>query len=490
MKRKRREAGLPPALWTVILFAFIIGSIVLTLGAFNRDFRPYTRVTLTSDRSGLVMEPGAKVKLRGVQVGRVAAIQPGEPVKLQLELYPEQLKYIPANVAAEITATTAFGAKYVELLTPADPSPKRLAGGAVVQARNVTTEVNTVFQNLVEVLNKVDVPKLNAVLTALADGFRGKGAAIGEATTDLNQVLMAINPRSETIRADFRAFKGFSDTYSAAASNIVTVLDAASVTSSTITNNAKQLDSLLLNVSGLSRSGVNLIGPNKDNLVHGINLLESTTRLLMKYNPELTCTLVGGKNALDFGALNSSGGSNGYSEILDVALLWGDDTYRFPDNLPVNGIKGGPGGQPGCGSLPDVTKNWPQRYLVTDSGWGTGVDVRPNPGIGFPGYVDYFPVTRGTPKPPSIRHPGGPAPGPIPYPGAPPYGAQLYAPDGTPLYPGLPPAPPPGRPRELGPPPAGSEPFVPTVPGGPQPTCGIVTQPCAPLPPPPYVPAP
>lgn len=98
--------------------AFIIGAFVLTLGAFNRDFRPYARVTLTSDRSGLVMEPGAKVKLRGVQVGRVASIQEGDPVKLQLELYPEQLKYIPSNVGAEITATTAFGAKYVDLLTP------------------------------------------------------------------------------------------------------------------------------------------------------------------------------------------------------------------------------------------------------------------------------------------------------------------------------------------------------------------------------------
>lgn len=442
MKSKRREAGLHPAIWTVILLACIGAIVVLTVGAFRRDFRPYARVTLTSDRAGLVMEPGAKVKLRGVQVGRVALIQPGDPVKLQLELYPEQLKFIPANVTAEITAPTAFGAKGVELLTPAHPSEKRLAAGAVVKSSNVTVEVNTVFQNLVAVLNQVDVPKLNAVLTALADGFRGKGEEIGEATTDLNQVLTAINPRSETIRADYRALKEFSDTYSAAAHNIVTVLDAASTTSGTITDNAKQLDSLLLSVSGLSRAGTNLIGPNKDNLVHGINLLESTTRLLMKYNPELTCTLVGGKNALDFGARNSSGGTNGYSEILDVALLLGKDAYRYPDNLPINDIKGGPGGEPGCGSLPDVAKNWPQRYLVTDSGWGTGVDVRPNPGIGFPGYVDYFPVTRGTPQPPSIRHPAGPAPGPIPYPGAPPYGAQLYAPDGTPLYPGLPPAPP------------------------------------------------
>jgi phospholipid/cholesterol/gamma-HCH transport system substrate-binding protein len=493
MRRKQREAGLHPALWTVILFAVIIGAFVLTIGAFNRDFRPYARVTLTSDRSGLVMEPGAKVKLRGVQVGRVASIQPGEPVRLQLELYPEQLKYIPANVAAEITATTAFGAKYVDLLTPTDPSPRPLRAGAVVASRNVTTEVNTVFQNLVGVLNKVDVAKLNGILTTLADGFRGRGEAIGEATTDLNQVLMAINPRSETVRADFRALKGFSETYSAAARDIVTVLDSVSTTSSTLSSNAKQLDSLLLN-TGLSRSGVDLLGPNKDNLVHGINLLEPTTRLLMKYNPELTCLLVGAKNVLDFGFLDIAGGKNGYSAVLDVALLLGDDAYSFPQNLPVNDIKGGPGGKPSCGSLPDVAKNFPQRYLVTNSGWGTGMDVRPNPGIGFPGYVDYAPVTRGTPRPPSIRHPGGPAPGPVPgtdgYSSPAPYGAPRYTPDGTPLYPGLPPAPPPGRPREAGPPPAGSEPFVPTVPDGPPPTCGIVTGQCVPSLPPPYARAP
>ncbi|MDT5202972.1 MAG: phospholipid/cholesterol/gamma-HCH transport system substrate-binding protein [Mycobacterium sp.] len=489
MKPKRRQAGLHPALWTLILVAVIVGIIAVTVIAFNRDFTSYARVILTSDRAGLVMEPNAPVKFHGVQVGRVSSIQPNGPVKLQLDLYPDQLKYIPANIGAQITAPTVFGAKYVELLPPKDPSPKRLASGAVVKSDNVSIEVNTVFQNLAGVLNQIDTAKLNAVLTALAEGFRGKGEALGEAITDLNQVLMAVNPRSETIRADYRALKGFADTYSAAAPNLVTVLDAASTTSSTITNNAKALDSLLLNVIGLSNSGVNLIGPSKGNLVHAINVLEPTTRLLMKYNPELTCMLVGAKVILDNGYEDSVGGHNGKSLITDTALLFGDDAYRYPDNLPINGIKGGPGGAPGCGSLPDAAQNWPVRYLVTNSGWGTGLDVRPNPGIGFPGYADYFPTTRGTPKPPSIRHPSGPAPGPVPYPGAPPYGAQRYAPDGTPLYPGLPPAPPPGRPREPGPPPAGSEPFVPAYPGA-QPTCGIVTQVCGPPTPPPLPPPP
>src|SRR3981189_2813481 len=138
------------------------------------------------------MEPFAKVKFRGVEVGRVSSlsVQPDSGAKLQLELYSDQLKYIPANVDAEIAAPTAFGAKYVELLTRGDPSPKRLSAAAVVQSRNVSIEVNTVFQNLVGVLNQIDVAKLNAVLSALAEGFRGKGEAIGEATTDLNQVLM------------------------------------------------------------------------------------------------------------------------------------------------------------------------------------------------------------------------------------------------------------------------------------------------------------
>ena len=41
---------------------------------FAGTFTSYVPVTLTSDRSGLVMETNAKVKMRGVQVGRVSQI--------------------------------------------------------------------------------------------------------------------------------------------------------------------------------------------------------------------------------------------------------------------------------------------------------------------------------------------------------------------------------------------------------------------------------
>jgi phospholipid/cholesterol/gamma-HCH transport system substrate-binding protein len=283
---------------------------------------------------------------------------------------------------------------------------------------------------------------------------RGQGERIGQATTDLNQVLTALNDRSELIRQDWRSFKHFNDTYAAAAQDILTVLDAASTTSTTIVNHSTSLDSLLLNVTGFSKAGTNLLATSKDKLVASVNVLEPTTNLLLKYNPEYTCLLQGTTWNLEHGAYSAYGGADGRSLNFDVALLPGNDPYMYPDNLPIVAAKGGPGGKPGCGSLPDASKNFPVRQLVTNTGWGTGVDIRPNPGIGHPCYADWFPVTRAVPEAPKIRQCiPGPAVGPEPYPGAPPYGAPMYGPGGVPLWPGVPPAEPnpgPAQPTENG----------------------------------------
>jgi phospholipid/cholesterol/gamma-HCH transport system substrate-binding protein len=377
----------------------------------------------------------------------VAAIAGGgSQVHLRLDLNPDQVQYIPANVEARIRATTAFGAKYVDLVMPKNPAAQHISAGSVIHSQNVATEVNTVFENLTDVLKMIQPDKLNAVLTAIADGVRGQGDRIGEATTDANQVLTALNARADTIQGDLRSFKGFSDAYRAAAPDIVQILDAASNTSATVTNQASDLSNVLLNTIGFSTAATNLLAPNEKNLVDSINVLQPTTDLLMKYNPEYTCLLVGAKWWLDNGGYAAVGG-NGYSDVADAALLFGKNPYVYPDNLPIVAAKGGPGGKPGCGSLPDASKNFPVRQLITNTGWGTGLDIRPNPGIGSPCWVDYFPTTRAVPEPPSIRKClPGPAIGPVPYPGAPPYGAPLYGTDGQPLWPGVPPAPPANQP--------------------------------------------
>jgi len=430
-----------------VLFLVVIALSVLTAVLFSGAGRSFERLTLVSDRSGLVMENGAKVKLRGVQIGEVesigteAAAAGGDLSKLTLKIYPSDFQFLPSDVEAEIKSSTAFGAKYVDLVVPAGGgSSQPLKPGAVLQSRNVTVEVNTVFQNLQSVVQSVDPAKLNSVLSAVAEAVRGKGDVIGQAITDSNDVLLAVNPRMPAVQQDWRLFGQTAQAYSDAAQHIVSILDSFSTTSTTIANHASALDRVLLSAVGFAQSGVNVLGGNQPNLVRAMNILDPTTALLMKYSPTYTCLFQGAQWFLEHGGRDALGG-NGKSVIMDAALLMGDDPYRYPDNLPVVNARGGPGGKPSCGSLPDISKNYPVKYLVTDTGFGTGLDLRPNPGIGFPGFANYFPATKAVPEPPKIRYPGPPAPGPLPpYPGAPAYGAPEFAPDGTPLYP-----PPPGE---------------------------------------------
>lgn len=410
--REQNASRLKPAWWTAILMVVIALILALTGALFNRSFTPHEVVTLSSDRSGVMLEPGSKVKLRGVDIGKVAAVTGGrENIAMKLELDPDQMQYIPANVEPEIKATTAFGNKFVDLVYPSDPSPQRLAPGEHLKVRDVSTEVNTVFENLVSLLNQIDPAKINAVLSTLAEGLGGQGERIGEAISAADRVMKDVNARSDTIREDIRALGAFSDTYGGAAPDIVKTLDAISTTGTNLTEHQKDLDSLLLSAIGLSNSGIELLGPNTETLKEAINTLEPTSALLLKYNPELTCLLEGAKWFLENGGYYTAGGHTGYSLIADAGLLFGNDPYIYPDNLPIVAAKGGPGGKPGCGSLPDVTKKFPVRQLITNTGWGTGVDVRPNPGLGHPCYGNWLPATRAVPEDPSIRCPA-------PYPGA------------------------------------------------------------------------
>jgi phospholipid/cholesterol/gamma-HCH transport system substrate-binding protein len=414
LKRNRvRDSKIDPIWWAPTLFILIGSLIALTAGAFSGKFQEFVPLTLVSNRAGLVMEDGAKVKLRGVQVGQVASI--GTDVKaaqLQLKMQPGPFKYLPSNVEAEIKSTTAFGSKYVDLIVPEHPSSTPLKPGAILQSRNVTVEVNTVFENLQSVVQALDPAKLNAILSAFAQSVRGKGDRLGQAITSANDVLLTVNPRMDTIDKDWRLFGKTTAIYSDAAQDILSILDSAATTSTTLTENQRSLDTLLLSAVGLSQTGINVIGRSESNIVQSFNLLDPTTALLNKYSPTYTCLFQGAQWYVDHGGREALGG-NGYSVILDAALLFGDDPYRYPRHLPKVNATGGPGGRPSCGSLPDPSANFPVRALVTDTGWGAAPDeIRTTPWVGNPWWANYFPTTKNPPEAPRFNWRGGVPPPP------------------------------------------------------------------------------
>ena len=139
-------------LGTVIAIAAVVA---LAVSLFRGSFTETVPVTVISDRAGLVMNPEAKVKMRGVQVGKVSSIEskPDGTAAIHLAMDPSQLHLIPSNVDVDIGSSTVFGAKFVQFREPANPSAEKLHKGQVIQSQHVMVEINTVFQQLVSVLD-------------------------------------------------------------------------------------------------------------------------------------------------------------------------------------------------------------------------------------------------------------------------------------------------------------------------------------------------
>ena len=57
-------------------------------------------------------------------------------------------------------------------------------------SRNVTVEVNTVFENLQSIVHAIDPAKLNGVLSAFGRAFAARVSASVQAITEGNKVLL------------------------------------------------------------------------------------------------------------------------------------------------------------------------------------------------------------------------------------------------------------------------------------------------------------
>ncbi len=145
----------------------------------------------------------------GVEIGRVAAVRAIQQddttkAKLSLDVAPKYIELIPANVTAEIKASTVFGNKYVAFRSPSRPASARVSSSQVIDVSHVTTEFNTLFETLMSIAQKVDPVKLNLTLAATAEALDGHGLDFGRSIIAGNAVLDDINPEMPQIREDIK----------------------------------------------------------------------------------------------------------------------------------------------------------------------------------------------------------------------------------------------------------------------------------------------
>ncbi|BBX41782.1 MCE family protein [Mycobacterium simiae] len=350
---------LPPLLGLITVLS-ICAIFAFAVGLFRGSFTESVPVTVISQRAGLVMNPDAKVKMRGVQVGKVDSIEPlpNGQAAIHLAMDPGQLRYIPSNVLVDIASSTVFGAKSVLLVEPDQPAAQRLHGGQTLQGKHVMVEINTVFQQLVSVLSHIDPPKLNESLGALAQAFSGRGAKLGQSLNDLDSFLAKLEPSLPAFRHDLEVLPVVSNAYADAASDLVKTASNATRISKSIVDEQNNLDALLISAIGLADIGNDVLSVNRQPLTDVMHLLVPTTDLTNEYNPALTCSF-GGLVQIGHGAPLSEPSIN-----ISASLTLGAERYRYPTNLPKVAATGGPR----CVGLPKLPFNTNPPQLITDIG--------------------------------------------------------------------------------------------------------------------------
>jgi phospholipid/cholesterol/gamma-HCH transport system substrate-binding protein len=352
----------PPTPWertkgkvyAILLILIIFAAGGLSAAAYNHAFDGTVPITLQADRAGLQMHTGNRVKIRGVDLGRVTAVKLNDDQKsvtITLAVQPDLLKQIPDNATASLEQLSAFGNKAIQMNYPAQASGSFLHSGSMLTANHVSTEINSTFDEFMTLLTEIKPSKLNSVLGGLANSFQDNGDVIGSTITQANAYLKKFNPLLQPLQRDWRSAGGFSDVYAGAGNSIADTLSNAGVVANTINDKHDQFRATAKAVARVGREIDDFFGDNAEPLTKLLRSYRPTTSLLDEYAPEITCFLDGMAIVNDrmAGAFNTAG-----AEFeANIVQPGGSEMYHYPRDLPTLG----PGREkgPNCRGLPLVT---------------------------------------------------------------------------------------------------------------------------------------
>src|ERR1700756_3046225 len=351
-----------------LLASLIVGFAVLTYLSYTAAFSSTDTVTVSAPRAGLVMDKGAKVKYRGIQIGKVTDISyGGDQARLTLAMNSDEMRFIPSNATVRIAGNTIFGAKSVEFIPPQKPSPTSLRPDAHVEASAVALEVNTLFQSLIDLLHKIDPVELNGTLSALAEGLRGHGDDLGSLLAGTNTLARQANPKLGALQEDFRKTAVVTNTYADAAPDLTTVVDNLPTINRTVINQQNNLNSTLLATIGLANNAYDTLEPAEQNFIDAINRLRAPIKVAHDYSPEFGCLFAGIERGIkEFAPLI---GVRKAGLFTSSSFILGAPSYTYPESLPIVNASGGPN----CRGFPHIpTKQtggsfFRSPFLVTDN---------------------------------------------------------------------------------------------------------------------------
>jgi phospholipid/cholesterol/gamma-HCH transport system substrate-binding protein len=231
MKSRNARAGL-----AIVLVASLMGGTYLVVNSTREIARTHL-VAFFQNSSGLFA--GDDVRIRGVRVGSIDAIEP-QPTRVKITFWVDDTYKVPADAKAVILSPTLVTARAIQLTPPYQSGPTLDDNAVIPQARTAVPVEWDDFRGQLERLTKTlqptepgGVSTLGAFINTTADNLRGQGPAIRDTIIKLSQALSALGDHSD-------------DTF-ASVKNLSTLVSALQDSTTLI----RQLNDNLASVTGL-----------------------------------------------------------------------------------------------------------------------------------------------------------------------------------------------------------------------------------------------
>ncbi|QEU85570.1 MCE family protein [Streptomyces viridosporus] len=341
---RRRCAG--------VVFLLVPALLVwLAVAVYDKRFTDSDPVVVETGSVGNEMHLGAEVKLRGVVVGEVRAVEAtGDGARLTLAMKPGALDDVPSDVRAQMLPTTLFGERFVALVPPEAPSAEPLAPGAVIpQDRSENAvELQQVLDDVLPMLTAVQPHKLSATLSAVSQALEGRGDRLGDTLGRLDAHLREFNPHLPTLNRDLKHLVKVSHVYADAAPDIITALTDFTTTSGTLAEQEAAYAGTLGATTRTAEDMTAFLRQNEKNIIRLSATSRPTLELLAEYAPSFPCTL---RTLAEFVPAMDKALGKGTDRPgihVDVTAVPSRGAYLPGRDTPVYGAGGGPR----CPSVP------------------------------------------------------------------------------------------------------------------------------------------
>ncbi len=246
----------------------------------------------------LNLPEGARVRVDGVDVGRVTAIDT-EDFLAQVRMRIPVRIALTDKATAELRITTPLGEGFVEL----DPGQgtTTLADGATLPLTSTSTTagVEDMLSAASLLLSGGGLGQLKTVITELNQALDSKRGDTGRLLRSLNSVLDSFNQRSDDIDRTLDALDGLSGTLATRRDTLLAALKDTAPAAQLLADNTHKLTELLVKLQGFATVADRVVRQTREDLVATLREIQPVLDALMSISDDVAPTL---RQLVRFGA--------------------------------------------------------------------------------------------------------------------------------------------------------------------------------------------